>query len=34
MDLLASLLIAFVAAIIPTRHAIRVGIADGLRRIG
>ncbi|MBM4315555.1 MAG: FtsX-like permease family protein [Deltaproteobacteria bacterium] len=34
LDLLAALLIAFCAAIIPTRHAIRVGIADGLRRIG
>ena len=33
-DLLAALLIAFCAAIIPTHHAIRVGIADGLRRIG
>jgi putative ABC transport system permease protein len=33
-DLLAALLIAFFAAIIPARHAIRVGIADGLRRIG
>ena len=34
LDLAAALLIAFFAAIIPTRHAIRVGIADGLRRIG
>ena len=34
LDLLAAFLIAFCAAIIPTRHAIRVGIADGLRRIG
>jgi putative ABC transport system permease protein len=34
LDLLAAFLIAFFAAIIPTRHAIRVGIADGLRRIG
>jgi putative ABC transport system permease protein len=34
LDLVAALLIAFCAAIIPTRHAIRVGIADGLRRIG
>ena len=33
-DLLFSFLIAFFAAIIPARHAIRVGIADGLRRIG
>jgi len=33
-DLLFALLIAFFAAIIPARHAIRVGIADGLRRIG
>ena len=34
LDLAAAFLIAFCAAIIPTRHAIRVGIADGLRRIG
>jgi putative ABC transport system permease protein len=34
LDLLAALLIAFFAAIIPARHAIRVGIAEGLRRIG
>lgn len=34
LDLIAALLIAICAAIIPTRHAIRVGIADGLRRIG
>ncbi len=33
-DLLAAFLIAFLAAIIPTRHAIRIRIADGLRRIG
>jgi len=33
-DVLAALLIAFLAAIIPTRHAIRIRIADGLRRIG
>ena len=33
-DLLFAFLIAFFAAIIPARHAIRVGIADGLRRIG
>ncbi len=32
--LLAAFLIAFCAAIIPARHAIRVGIAEGLRRIG
>jgi putative ABC transport system permease protein len=34
LDLAAALLIAICAAIIPTRHAIRVRIADGLRRIG
>lgn len=34
LDLSAAVLIALVAAIVPTRHAIRVGIADGLRRIG
>jgi len=34
LDLLAALLIAFFAAIIPARRAIRVGIAEGLRRIG
>jgi putative ABC transport system permease protein len=34
LDLAAAFLIASCAAIIPTRHAIRVGIADGLRRIG
>jgi putative ABC transport system permease protein len=34
MDIAAALLIAFLAAIIPTRHAIRIRIADGLRRIG
>jgi putative ABC transport system permease protein len=33
-DLLAAFLIAFLAAIIPTRHAIGIRIADGLRRIG
>lgn len=34
MDIAAAFLIAFLAAIIPTRHAIRIRIADGLRRIG
>jgi len=34
LDLAAALLIAFCAGVIPTRHAIRVRIADGLRRIG
>jgi putative ABC transport system permease protein len=34
MDIGAAFLIAFLAAIIPTRHAIRIRIADGLRRIG
>jgi len=33
-DVVAAILIAFLAAIIPTRHAIRIRIADGLRRIG
>ncbi len=33
-DLLAALAVAFTAAIIPTQRAIRVRIADGLRRIG
>jgi putative ABC transport system permease protein len=33
-DLAAAIGIAFLAAIIPTRHAIRIRIADGLRRIG
>jgi putative ABC transport system permease protein len=34
LDLLAALVIALIAALIPTRQAIRIGIADGLRRIG
>ena len=34
LDIAASVLVAFVAAIIPTRHAIKIRIADGLRRIG
>lgn len=34
LDLAAAFLIAFLAAIIPTRHAIHIRIADGLRRIG
>ena len=34
LDLLAAFLIAFFAAIIPARSAVRVGIAEGLRRIG
>ena len=33
-DVVAAVLIAILAAIIPTRHAIRIRIADGLRRIG
>jgi putative ABC transport system permease protein len=33
-DVAAAILIAFLAAIIPTRHAIHIRIADGLRRIG
>jgi putative ABC transport system permease protein len=34
LDVAAALLIACFAAIIPTRRAIRIGIADGLRRVG
>ena len=34
LNLVAALIIAFVAAIIPTRRAIKIRIADGLRRIG
>ena len=34
LDLIAAFLIAFFAAIIPARRAVRVGIAEGLRRIG
>ena len=34
LDLAAAFLIAFFAAIIPARRAVRVGIAEGLRRIG
>lgn len=34
LDVAAAVLIAVLAAIIPTRHAIRIRIADGLRRIG
>jgi putative ABC transport system permease protein len=34
LDLVAAFLIAFFAAIIPARSAIRTGIAEGLRRIG
>jgi putative ABC transport system permease protein len=34
LDLAAAILIAVFAAIVPTRHAIRVGIAEGLRRVG
>lgn len=34
LDLAAAIVIAVVAAVIPTRYAIRVRIADGLRRIG
>ena len=34
LDILAAVLIGFFAAIIPTRQAIAIGIADGLRRIG
>jgi putative ABC transport system permease protein len=34
LDVAAALIVALVAAIIPTRRAIRIRIADGLRRIG
>jgi putative ABC transport system permease protein len=34
LNLVATLTIAFVAAIIPTRRAIKISIADGLRRMG
>jgi len=34
LNFVAALTIAFVAAIIPTRRAIKIRIADGLRRIG
>ena len=34
LDIAAAVLIACFAAIIPTRQAIRIGIADGLRRVG
>ena len=34
LDLAAALVVALVAAIIPTRRAIKIRIADGLRRIG
>ncbi len=34
LDVAASLLVACVAGIVPTRTAIRIRIADGLRRIG
>ena len=34
MDLAASVVIGLLAAIVPTYRAIRIRIADGLRRIG
>jgi putative ABC transport system permease protein len=34
LDVAAALVIAFLAAVIPARYAIRIRIADGLRRIG
>jgi putative ABC transport system permease protein len=34
LDILFAFVIAFFAAIIPAHHAIRIGIAEGLRRIG
>jgi len=33
-DLAAAVVVALVAAVVPTQRAIRIGIADGLRRIG
>jgi ABC-type lipoprotein release transport system permease subunit len=34
LNFAASSIVAFVAAILPTRRAIQIRIADGLRRIG
>jgi putative ABC transport system permease protein len=34
LDLLAAIIVAIAAAVIPTRHAIRIRVADGLRRLG
>ncbi len=34
LDVAASVTVAFIAALIPTRHAIGIRIAEGLRRIG
>jgi putative ABC transport system permease protein len=34
MDLAASFLVGLIAAIVPTWRAVRIRIADGLRRIG
>jgi putative ABC transport system permease protein len=34
LNLVVALAIGFVAAIIPTRRAVKIRIADGLRRIG
>jgi len=34
LDVAAALVVALVAAIIPARRAIRIRIAEGLRRIG
>jgi len=34
LDVAAAVLVACIAAIIPTRHAIKIRIAEGLRRIG
>ncbi|OGP74874.1 MAG: ABC transporter ATP-binding protein [Deltaproteobacteria bacterium RBG_16_49_23] len=34
MDILASVMIGLLAAIVPTRRAVKIRIADGLRRIG
>ncbi len=34
LDFVASIAIAFISAIIPTRRAVQIRIAEGLRRIG
>ncbi len=34
LDIIAALIVAFVAAIFPTWRSIKIRIADGLRRIG
>lgn len=34
LDLLVAVIVAIAAAVIPTRHAIKIRVADGLRRLG